>query len=408
MQFDLFLSICQTEVEGYLPAQEVLFHQFFDQLQLADELGFQTAWIAEAHLSCQTQKLGKNPVIPHFKGEIGLNTDILQLAHKAFAQTKKINLGSAIRNILCNGGPIAHAEALSTFLNLHGLDSSEKRKLYLGFAAGRFPFANEPYGIKPRNQLEEAAWPALKGAVFQQATEVFLRLLQGEELASADLKPMQLREDDFRTKEDWLSVCEVAGSTKEKHLSFPSFWDFEKLSIVPKPTRMELLQLVLGSHDPKTQAFANQFFPTWIFNLSITPGSTIESTHQHMQESFHSAGGAWQRQYMPRTALIFVHEDPSLSAEQQTAKAKEAAHLAMKNYWQAMQGTLDPTKIESAVENSIYGNPKKVAQDLVEKYHPEDRLMTWFDFNNHDNAAIKANMTTFIRQVVPEVKALIK
>jgi len=121
MKFDIFFSICQTEVDGYMPTEKIMFQNFFDQVRLADELGFGTAWVAETHLSCQIQKQNPGAVIPHFKGEIGLNTDILQLAHLVFAQTKSINIGSAIRNILCNGGPIAHAEAVKMFLSLHDL-----------------------------------------------------------------------------------------------------------------------------------------------------------------------------------------------------------------------------------------------------------------------------------------------
>ena len=85
MKFDVFFSICQTEVDGEIPSEKKMFENFFDQLELADELGFGTAWVAETHLSCQVQKENPDPVIPHFKGEIGLNTDILQMAHKVFA-----------------------------------------------------------------------------------------------------------------------------------------------------------------------------------------------------------------------------------------------------------------------------------------------------------------------------------
>ena len=35
-----------------------------------------------------------------------------------------------------------------------------------------------PYGIVPRNAVEEAAWPALRGQIFMEAAEIFLRLLR--------------------------------------------------------------------------------------------------------------------------------------------------------------------------------------------------------------------------------------
>src|SRR5438874_13693239 len=110
MEFDIFFSICQTEVHGYLPSEQVMLENFFEQIELADRLGFGTAWVAESHLSTEVQKTNPGAVIPHFVGEIGLNTDILQLAHRVFARTRRIGVGSAILNILCNGGPVAHAE----------------------------------------------------------------------------------------------------------------------------------------------------------------------------------------------------------------------------------------------------------------------------------------------------------
>ena len=184
MEFDIFFSICQTEVHGFVPTERQMFENFFEQVELADRLGFGTAWVAESHLSTEVQKSNPGAVIPHFVGEIGLNTDILQLAHRIFARTTRIGVGSAILNILCNGGPIAGAERIKTFLALHGLDPGEARLLNIGFASGRFPFINVPYGIVPRNALESAAWPVLKNKIFEEATEIFLRLLKGEVLSS--------------------------------------------------------------------------------------------------------------------------------------------------------------------------------------------------------------------------------
>ncbi|MBW3671147.1 MAG: LLM class flavin-dependent oxidoreductase, partial [Acidobacteria bacterium] len=178
MELDIFFSISQTEVDGYTPSEREMFRNFFDQVRLADELGFGTAWVAESHLSTETQKLNPGAVIPHFRGEIGLNTDILQLGHKVFGQTRSIHIGSAILNILANGGPIAAAERIATFLSLHGLDESEERVINIGFASGRFPFINIPYGIVPRTPVELAvdgaprpAPPSVELAAYRLAQE---------------------------------------------------------------------------------------------------------------------------------------------------------------------------------------------------------------------------------------------
>jgi alkanesulfonate monooxygenase SsuD/methylene tetrahydromethanopterin reductase-like flavin-dependent oxidoreductase (luciferase family) len=386
MQFDVFFSICQTRVADYLPDERTMLRNFFDQAELADELGYGTAWIAETHLSCEVQKRNPKPVIPHFEGEIGLNTDILQIAHKLFARTKRINIGSAIRNILCNGGPIAHAEAIRTFLLLHGLDPNEKRRLEIGFAAGRFEFSNIPYGIRPRNDWEASAWPVMKGKIFHEAVEIFLRLLKGEVLASRMLAPQFLREKDFRSPADWQKTLGIYGKAVHEIPIAPR-WDFDDLQTIPKEAPLELLRLTIGSHDPEAQKLANKFLPCGVFNLSITPADEIEKTHARMKEAFNREGGDWTRTRMPRTVLIFAN--------------KEEAQAAIANYWRAMEGTLDEKKVESAVYNALVGPPEEILRQIKARYNSQDRLMLWFDFNNHDNEEIMRRMRLFMEKVAP-------
>jgi len=396
MKLDIFFSICQTEVDGYLPSERVMYENFFEQVDLADELGFGTAWLAETHLSCEVQKLNPGAVIPHFVGEIGLNTDVLQLAPRIFARTRNLEVGSAIRNILCNGGPIAHAEAVRTFLALHGLDEAEERRLHLGFASGRFPFSNIPYGIHPRSPVEEAAWPALKGAVFRQATEILLRLLRGEVFSSDEVTPIELTREDFRSDQDWERTLR-AHRRRVDAVPVPPFWTFGKVGVIPREPRMELLRTVIGCHDARGQVWANRFHPCGVFNLSITPSKQIEATHERMKEAFHPEGGPWSRAHMPRTVLVFVDEDGG--------KAQQAAKKALETYWRAMEGTLDPAKVESAVSNNLVGTPAEVLADMKERFHPEDRLMLWFDFNNHDSQAVQKTMRLFMEKVAPELPA---
>lgn len=392
MRFDVFFSICQTPVEGYTPSERVMFENFFSQAELADQLGVGTAWVAETHLSCQIQKRNPGAVIPHFEGEIGLNTDVLQVAHLLFARTKKLHVGSAIRNIQCNGGPIAHAEAIRTFLTLHSLNANEQRHLDIGFASGRFPFSNVPYGIKPRNATEAAAWNVLKGKIFQEATEIFLRLLKGEVLASKDVTPKVLKNSDFRKPEDWQKVQDVHGG-KPDVIEVPAFWQFDQVGVIPFEAPLDNLRLTIGCHDLETQIFANRFLPCGVFNLSITPSHQIEATHAAMTKSFHPAGGPWTRSHMPRTVLVFLDKD--------RARAREKAQKAMENYWRALEGTLDPEKVRNAVDNALVGDSAEIREEVKKRFHPDDRLMLWFDFNNHDNADVKQSMRMFMEEVAP-------
>jgi alkanesulfonate monooxygenase SsuD/methylene tetrahydromethanopterin reductase-like flavin-dependent oxidoreductase (luciferase family) len=390
MDLDVFFSICQTDVHGYVPSERVMFENFFEQVELADRLGFGTAWVAESHLSTEVQKTNPGAVIPHFVGEIGLNTDILQLAHRVFARTKRIGMGSAIMNILCNGGPIAAAERIRTFLALHGLDAEEKRLLTIGFASGRFPFINVPYGIVPRTPVEAAAWPVVKNKIFEEATEIFLRLLRGETLNSVMVVPRSLRRADFRKDEDWQRVVEAHGQFVDE-IPLEPRWRFPNLKIVPQESRLDLLRLSIGSHDPATQIFANTILPVGVFNLSITPGDEIEKTNERMAVHYHPDGGGWHRRLMPRTVLVFINDD----AEQ----AKEEARDALSNYWRALEGTLDEEKVRRATNNALVGDPDTIAVQMRERFHPEDRLMLWFDFNNHDSKRVMKNMDDFVNKV---------
>lgn len=408
MKFDIFLSICQNEVNGEIPSEKNMFENFFSQVKLADELGFSTAWVAETHLSCQVQKENPFAVIPNFKGEIGLNTDILQLAHLVFAQTKKINIGSAIRNILCNGGPIAHAEAVKTFLSLHSLQHGLDRKLELGFAAGRFPFSNRPYGIKARNQTEQAAWPVLNGRIFLQATEIFLRLLKGECISSQDVSPIVLKASLFRTAEDWEKVVDTYKSEFEAsgdihEIPIHSFWEFDKVGVIPFDAPLEYLRLTIGAHWAEAHEVANRYMPCGVFNLSITPPEVIEATHERMKKVYNSEGGEWNRSLMPRTVLVFISDDSRLSQEENDQKARQMAEDANRAYWTAIQGTIDPVKLAVAVDNALAGHPQTVIQQIKERFNPEDRLMLWFDFNNHDNDSVRAAMTSFMEKVAPNI-----
>lgn len=393
MKFDIFFAICQTDVDGYMPDEKTMWRNFFSQVDLADELGFGVAWVAETHLSCEIQKGTSQPVIPHFKGEIGLNTDILQLAHKIFARTKRIEVGSAIRNILCNGGPVAHAEAVRTFLAMHGLDESEKRRLHIGYASGRFDFSNRPYGIVPRSDLEKQVWPALKGKILIQASEIFLRLLRGDLLSSEDVEHLKLDRLDFRTDEDWKKAQAIAGGQPET-LHFANFWNFERLGVIPRDVRRELLTLTIGTHDAEAQLRANQILPVGVFNLSITPPEVIEATHLRLQQNYHPDGGPWRRDLMPRTVMVFIDEDRT--------KAQTRAKAAYENYWRAMEGTLDSRKVEQAVGNALVGAPQDLIEQIHTRYQPGDRVMLWFDFNIHDNDLILQSMRQFMNQVAPE------
>jgi hypothetical protein len=177
------------------------------------------------------------------------------------------------------------------------------------------------------------------------------------------------------------------------------------LKIIPAHFRRELLELVAGTHDPRAQTFLNTILPVKVFNLSITKPEVIEATHARMAEVFHEAGGAWQRRDMPRTSFVFLNAEPGLTPDEQSAAAQQEAKDALGAYWNALEGTIDPSKVSNAANNALIGNVEEVAAQLIERFHPEDRVMAWFDFFNHDSERVCRNMTAYMEQVVPLVES---
>ncbi len=412
MDFDIFLSIAQTPVEDYTPDEDTMFSNFFEQLKVADELGFGTAWVAQAHLSTEVQKMNKQPVVPHWEGEVGLCTDFFQLAHLMFSKTKNIHVGSAVMSLLTHGGPVGIAERIGAFLALHGLDKNEKRKLRIGFSAGRFEFMARPYGIVPRDIVEEAAWPALRGQIFGEACEIFLRLVNGEIVNSNLIRKTVLTRSNFRSDDDWVSVQKAvierdSISQPPEKINIPNRYIFEDLKNIPQAWNRDLLDLILGSHDPSLQKEINKILPVKVFNLSITPPEVIEATHDRMSKHYHSDGGPWKRNYMPRTLMVFVNDEPNLSASEKTEAAKQEARKSLSSYWGALEGTIDPMKVSKAADNSVIGNVDEVAQQIVDRFHKDDCIMAWFDFFNHDSPRVIRNMEAFMNKVVPRIKELI-
>ncbi len=386
-----------------------MFSNFLDQVELADELGFGVGWVAQAHLSTEIQKRNSKPVVPHYPGEVGLCTDFFQIAQKMFSRTKRMDVGSAVLSILASGGPIAIAERVGSFIALHGMMEEEKRRLHIGFSAGRFEFMARPYGIVPRNKIEEAAWPALRGQIFAEASEIFLRLLNGEVISSGMIRDTILTRENFRSDEDWQKVQQASmeynnSNELPEKIDIPHRYNFEEIKTIPQEWRRELLNLVLGSHDPKLQIEVNKWRPVQVFNLSITPPHVIEATHDRMGEYYHKDGGEWNRSMMPRTIMVFVNNEEGLTSEEQSIAAQKEGKAALSTYWSALEGTIDPAKVERASDNAVIGNVEEVAEQIRQRFHSSDRLMCWFDFFNHDSERVKRDMTAFMTKVVPIIE----
>ena len=270
---------------------------------------------------------------------------------------------------------------------------------------------NRAHGYVPRDDLERAIpYPFLKGKIFHEATEIFCRLLAGEVLSSDDVPNRTITEAECRTAEDWARIRDAGRAAKRieerdgvEHVVLRRRFEFEHIQVVPKDWDRRLVQLVAGSHDPSIPALANRWLPCQVANLSITPPHVIEATHERMATLYHADGGPWTRGMMPRTVMVFLNAEEGLDPAQQTKAAQAEAQEALAAYWTALEGTLDPAKVEHATDNAVIGNPADVAAQIRDRFHPDDRLMLWFDFFNHDSARVIRNMEAFMARVVPEL-----
>lgn len=101
--------------------------------------------------------------------------------------------------------------------------------------------------------------------------------------------------------------------------------------------------------------------------------------------------------------MVFINDENGLTPEEQDEAAMEEAKGALSTYWNALEGTIDPNKIAKAADNAVIGNAESVSEQIVERYHPGDRLMCWFDFFNHDSERVMRDMTAFMTKVAPRV-----
>lgn len=433
MIFDFFHSLGRVDSLAKKVTDGQVFAQFFRQTKLAEILGFHMVWVAESHFSSEVQKTHREPVIPHYQGEVGLNTDSFQLFHLVRQMTKKIGFGTAITNIVGgNGGPIAVADRVRMLAWSQAvLDPEAGRRLAIGIASGRFPYINRPFGIVPRDKIEAFIWPTIQRFIFLEAMEIFLRLSRGHIIGSCDLNKHWLNRGMF-SEEQWESISFLAKNDKSYEISenairYRPRWDFESMALVPEllPSELEkMTTFVLGSHDPLARIHGLKFSDLDIFNLSFTPPAEIDKTHSEMArliETYQESPQVplesmvthdkltvktvidnvryrpWHRSRMPRTVLIFIDKDPK--------KARLMAENALEVYRGAMAGTVRLPPQSDLLARALVGSPLEIVEQLREGaphgFHADDRLMLWFEFNQSDGDLILSQMRLFAEEVMP-------
>lgn len=393
MIFDLFHSVGDPVVQGRRLGAAAAIREFLEQAKLAEALGFDTVWLAESHFSSETQKRTSVATIKDFEGEVGLNCDSFQLFHLIASQTKRINLGTGIHNIVGgSGGPIASADRVNYLRFINENFWSPSRQLRMGIASGRFPYQNTPFGMVPRTEAEKDFFPIIRRAAFIEAVEIFLRLVRGEELSSEQTAPYVVSEAE--AEKAWgPRAAELKAKYRFPH-TLPKRWEFEVLKLVPE-CASEALQVVLGSADPLALETAQKFWDVDLFNLSFTPPEQIDALHQKMTTQCARHGWQWNRSRLPRTVLIFV--DPNRQ------KAWELAEKCFDTYINAMKGTAAVPDKRVLMERALIGDAAEVRDQLSpqnpRRLHADDRLMLWFEYDQQDGPDIRRRMKYFFEEV---------
>lgn len=393
MIFDIFHSISDPVVEGERMGAAISIARFLRQAVLAEQLGADTIWCAESHFSSEVQKTTSVATIKEFFGEVGLNSDSFQLLHLVASRTRKLNLGTAIHNIVGgSGGPIASADRVNTlrFINEHFWENP--RILRIGVASGRFPYQNAPFGIVPRDAGERLLWPCIRRTLFLEALEIFLRLLRGEQLSSADLSQYLITEEEARDAllGQFDKVDKDNPTWRFPYTPAPR-WAFETLQLVPAMAPSKRLRIVLGSADPMALTVALRYEDVDLFHLSFTPPERIESLHRQLTAQI----PAWHRARLPRTVLVFIDPD--------RYKARRMADTTLDTYIEAMRGTAMVPDKSVLLQRALVGDAEEIREQLSpdnpRRFQADDRLMLWFEFNQLDGDAIERQMRYFFDQV---------
>lgn len=252
MKFSKFIAlVCPDHKDPVVKYDESL-----EQIQYADQLGFNTIYLSENHFSSKK-------ALPDFHGEIGITPKPLLFGMKIAENTEQIRIGTAVRNIVFTN-PILVAEEALTF------DLLTKGRLSLGVGSGYRPWEFSGFKIDRKEAQER----------FLESLEILDRALRGE-----------------------------AFSFKGKYFDIP------EITVVPKPVYSKPRpEICIASGDINLIKLAAQK------DYSVMSFSTSSKEHLlNLYETYSSIAKplnhSTSRDRFPITRQIFIHNDPSVIEE---------------------------------------------------------------------------------------------
>lgn len=436
-KWDIFFSITKF-IKNDKPVEQFL-KEYLNLFIQADKLEYGVIWIAESHLS-HTAQLANHPIVQckSFEGEIGIINNVILLIQHAINITKKIDFGTAIVNLHAHN-PVLLAESIAQLI-ITGDFVTTNRKIHLGVSSGRFDYVNQAYGMYPVTALEKECWSVLSEKIYHKKLEIFLTLIQNKVISNGNFKPITLTDKDFQG-DQWYSLWNSVKKGQDKELfkitakgTIEYFNNkilgiqYDDMSVV---TNIKLCNQMLLDHLEIYLATENKnlikksyklYSELNLMLLSITSSEFINKMHEYMQIELKNS--LWDRYRLPLTIIVIFSDEENPAVDFVEAEiehyfemmressieyskrdmlndmsAKIKAEKLIKDYWSAVEGTVEHKPSGDKLSNVVFGSPRKIAYDIKMRY-PNDKLLLWFDFDNSDMDYVERGMKSFMNNSV--------
>ena len=350
MKFGLFYQLPCADDQS--PAQR--YRDTLDQIQLGDELGFDSAWFAELH----------------FNPRFSITPSPLMLAAAAAERTRRIRLGVAV-NLLPLHDPIRLAEDIAT------LDILSGGRAEFGIGRGAMPTHFESFHVpieESRQRFMEALEFIIQAWTHEQMS------FEGQFFTATDLRltprPLQSPHPPVRIASNSPDTFELVGKLGYNMFATPV--------VVPMPSIRQGVKLyretlTAGGH------------PTLGDELSLNLPMFPSHDHNGPQPALKASVENYVR------VLSSTYEHPAIVKLAATNPRVRASNERFRSM------TFDRWCHEVAV----YGDPAQCVeklQDLSDEFHPGE-FICWFNPGGlvpHDD--ITEAMKLFSREVMPHFR----
>lgn len=332
MLFSKFIALVCPE--GKDPAEK--YEESLEQAELADDLGFHGLWLSENHFSSRA-------ALPEFQGEIGITPKPLLFGIQVAENTRRIRIGTAVRNLVFSN-PIHVAEEALVF------DLLSKGRLDLGVGSGYRPWEFACFRINP----SEAK------ARFLEALEILDKGLRGESI-------------QFQGQ----------------------YYDIPDVTLVPKPYyNKPRFPIYLATGDAELIKLAAKK-DYGVMSFSTSTGQHLTELYETYRQIAEPLGHSVARERFPVTRQIYIHENPAM--------VQEYAERNLPHYRAALGDFKACPPLEELKKLYIIGTPEQCVEQLrtLRDEMGCTHVILWFNFGWLTHQEVTEQMLLFARDVMP-------